>query len=455
MHNVYLLAAFLIYAVKLIDSEWWDVEEEQAKLFFDDGPARIRDYPHIVSVAVQLDKDTASLLCTGTYLTTYDRYPVILTTGSCVKSILEKVDDISKIYVRTNSEYWNCQCGIGRTYAIYATLIHPEYTEHVLPFVGAFSENDVGLIALNSVWEGVYNKLAAKYPVQLASQESWSIKRVLTLGWGYSEKSSSASAELRKAENLLILSPEACKKFYTEYFPKNSYCVGSEQQPGKGPCSHDQGAPMLTATKVKVESEESQTVDIKFYLMGIASTAPRCGDPRKPVIVVNITQYAPFIQNLTWIGATAKESYESELFSSVEALTEWQCQSTDEKPKQFMCCKKMLKLLICFGWQPEPDGKIWFYGELQFSREKKVPRKKEKPNITGISCRKIGGRNMSKCCVTDSYICFKWQQHSERTGIIWWSFPGSYSSWWSRLDSGDNDNDDGPGNGRKINYLKH
>ncbi|KAF2884843.1 hypothetical protein ILUMI_21320 [Ignelater luminosus] len=293
------LLVHLTFLVFVNCSYWWDQNDNVGRIYTDAKPVEIGNHPYLVSIiAVEYTFDGISMKdnfrCGGAIIKAiHERYGIVLTAGSCLHSLKTNHISAENVRVRTNSEYWmSCDCGLAESYMIHKWHLHPDYRELVEPY-GTVIHNDIGLIAVQGLWRGDYDRASLNKPLQYARWPPVINMREInayTLGWGYTKSVREVSKELQIAVGFSLTSSDDCGKYYKRNVPFNTYCIGPADRSSGTPCAFDQGGPVLWDSS-----------DGKKYLIGITSIAAWCGDVQRPTIVVNSSLFADFINDVAWV----------------------------------------------------------------------------------------------------------------------------------------------------------
>ncbi|KAF2892775.1 hypothetical protein ILUMI_13399 [Ignelater luminosus] len=288
MNNIFWELSFFIISLYSISCSWFDTNDDVAEFFVDVSSISISHYPYMASIVKQISLRGNEFLCSGTIIGQSFSHGIVLTTATCLLSIMMEGIRLKELRVRTNSEYWEgCQCDLlAKEYEIKTVHVHPNFSVDYREI----GKNDVAIIVIKGHWKGPYDKTSLGS--KLTTFPDAPNDKLFALGWRIKRKPPIESTDLRKTDNLMVIPKRSCSGYFKTNLSEQTFCVTNENIQQGGPCHFNRGGPLLVAVVGNIA------------LKGIALYAPTCEAKSKPAVLVNISFHADFLSSLSqFIGS--------------------------------------------------------------------------------------------------------------------------------------------------------
>ncbi|KAF2900495.1 hypothetical protein ILUMI_05691 [Ignelater luminosus] len=285
MNNIVRELGFFIINLYSISCSWFDTNADVAEFFGDVSSISISDYPYMASIVTRMSLGGNEFLCSGTIIGQLFSRGIVLTTATCLLSVILEGVRLKEMRVRTNSEYWEgCKCDLlAKEYKIKTVHLHPHFSVDF----SKIGENDVAIIVIKGHWKGPYDKTSLNSKLTIFTNAP--NDKLYALGWSIKRKPPIESTDLKRTNNLMVIPKSSCNVYVKSKLSEQTFCVTNENIQQYNPCHFNRGGPLLAAVV-------GNTV-----LKGIALYAPTCEEQSRPAVLVNISLHGDFLNNLSQI----------------------------------------------------------------------------------------------------------------------------------------------------------
>ncbi|KAF2904096.1 hypothetical protein ILUMI_02081 [Ignelater luminosus] len=230
----------------------------------------------LIKVEYEWEFHCGGVIITSTYA---------LTTGWCIKKLIDEEIPIHDMIVRGNTETWNCSCGRKRDHTIQGFVMHENFKESASPFSPTVYTNDIGIISVIDEFNGLY-EVPSSYRMGTMFWTSQKLESVV-VGWGYESKTAKGISDRLHYGTVKLYDRQECESRFRGVLPPHVYCIMLHQTPNV--CTYESGG--------------LHTGFINQYniLIGLISSGIRC-DSVLPTLITNISEFT------NWVKGRMKEN---------------------------------------------------------------------------------------------------------------------------------------------------